>query len=130
MAKFKEPANTVKAYKMFRVDPKQPGKLFPLFVDANTPVPMNEWVEAKEGEMSNGKVKSKIGPLAYRPGWHAGDLPLATHIGDKDEEQKAEVARINQLRDSMVADLGYDKEAQSIRELFQNKTLEVWLYAN
>jgi len=114
VAKFKEPANTVKAYKMFRVDPKQPGKLFPLFVDPYTPVPMNEWMEAKEGEMSNGKVKSKIGPLAYRPGWHAGDLPLATHIGDKDEEQKAEVARINQLRDSMVADLGYDKEAQKI----------------
>jgi len=27
------------------------------------------------------KVKSGIGPLAYRPGWHAGDLPIATHIG-------------------------------------------------
>jgi len=109
-----EPKQTVKAYKMFRVDPKQPGKLFPLFVNANTPVPMNEWIDAEEGEMSNGKVKSKIGPLAYRPGWHAGDLPLATHIGDKDEEQKAETTRINKLRDAMVADLGYDKEAQRI----------------
>jgi hypothetical protein len=114
VAKFKEPKQTVKAYKMFRVDPKQPGKLFPLFVNANTPVPMNEWIDAEEGEMSNGKVKSKIGPLAFRPGWHAGDLPLATHIGDKDEEQKAETTRINKLRDAMVADLGYDKEAQRI----------------
>jgi hypothetical protein len=79
----KEPKNTVKAYKLFRVHEKHPGKLFPLFVDSNTPVEMNKWVDAKEGEMSNGKVKSKIGALAYRPGWHAGDLPIATHIGEK-----------------------------------------------
>jgi hypothetical protein len=83
--KVKAPKSTVKAYKLFRVDPKQPGKLFPLFVDANTPVQMGEWVDAIEGSMANGKVKSKIGPLAYRPGWHAGDLPIATHIGEKSD---------------------------------------------
>ena len=81
----KEPKSTVKAYKLFRVHPDHPGKLFPLFVDANTPVEMNKWVDAKEGEMANGKVKSKLGPLAYRPGWHAGDLPIATHIGEKSD---------------------------------------------
>ena len=112
--KVKEPKKTVKAYKMFRVDPKRPGQLFPLFVDADTPVPMNQWVDAIEGSMANGKVKSKIGPLAYRPGWHAGDLPLATHIGDKDDEQKAEVARINALRQEMLADLGGDAESKKI----------------
>jgi hypothetical protein len=79
------PKKTVKAYKLFRVHPKHPGKLFPLFVDANTPVEMGKWIAAKEGEMANGKVKSKIGPLAYRPGWHAGDLPVATHIGEKSD---------------------------------------------
>ena len=81
----KEPKNTVKAYKLFRVHKDHPGKLFPLFVDANTPVEMNKWVDAKEGDMKNGKVKSKIGDLAYRPGWHAGDLPMATHIGEKSD---------------------------------------------
>jgi len=80
-----EPKKTVKAYKLFRVHTDHPGKLFPLFVDANTPVEMNKWVDAKEGEMANGKVKSKIGALAYRPGWHAGDLPIATHIGEKSD---------------------------------------------
>ena len=79
------PKETVKAYKLFRVDQKQPGKLFPLFVDANTPVEKDKWVEAKVGEMIGNKVKSKIGPLAYRPGWHAGDLPVATHIGEKSD---------------------------------------------
>ena len=109
----KEPKSTVKAYKMFRVDPKQPGKLFPLFVDANTPVEMNKWVDAKEGEMSGNKVKSKIGDLAYRPGWHAGDLPVATHIGDKDEEQKAEIKRVKALRAKTSAKLGDDKVAKA-----------------
>ena len=80
-----EPKKTVKAYKLFRVHEKHPGKLFPLFVDSNTPVEMNKWIDAKEGETVNGKVKSKIGPLAYRPGWHAGDLPVATHIGEKSD---------------------------------------------
>jgi hypothetical protein len=79
------PKNSVKAYKLFRVHPKHPGKLFPLFVNANEPVEMNKWVDAKEGEMAGDKVKSKIGPLAYRPGWHAGDLPVATHIGEKSD---------------------------------------------
>ena len=81
----KAPKKTVKAYKLFRVDPKRPGQLFPLFVDSKTPVKMGDWVDAKEGEMSEGKVKSKIGPLAYRPGWHAGDVPVATHIGEKSD---------------------------------------------
>jgi len=80
-----EPKSTVKAYKLFRMHPKHPGKLFPLFVNANEPVEMNKWVEAQEGEMAGDKVKSKIGPLAYRPGWHAGDLPIATHIGEKSD---------------------------------------------
>jgi hypothetical protein len=83
MAKSKEPMNTVKAYKLFRVHEKHPGKLFPLFVDANTPVEMGKWIDAKIGEQAGDKVKSKIGPLAMRPGWHAGDLPVATHIGEK-----------------------------------------------
>lgn len=83
----KEPKSTVPAYKLFRVDKKQPGKLFPLFVDANTPVEKDKWVPAKAGEMAGEKVKSKIGPLAYRPGWHAGDLPIATHIGEKSDSK-------------------------------------------
>ena len=84
----KDPKSTVKAYKLFRVHKDHPGKLFPLFVDANTPVEMNKWVDAKEGEMKGNKVKSKIGDLAYRPGWHAGDLPIATHIGEKSDPSK------------------------------------------
>jgi len=79
------PQKTVKAYKLFRT--KGDGKLYPLFVNAEKPVPMGEWLEAEEGPQgkSEGKVKSKLGDLAYRPGWHAGDLPMATHIGGKSD---------------------------------------------
>ena len=79
------PKKTVKAYKLFRVNPKQPGKLFPLFVNANEPVEIGQWQDAQIGEMAGNKVKSKIGPLAFRPGWHAGDVPVATHIGENSD---------------------------------------------
>jgi hypothetical protein len=111
----KAPKKTQKAYKLFRIDPEQPGKLFPLYVDSKTPVPMREWVAATDGGYSfvadNGKryapaktgvsrpvsrkvakelykrgyVKSpdakSITAVAYRPGWHSGDLPSSQHIG-------------------------------------------------
>jgi hypothetical protein len=77
------PEKTTKAYKLFRTHPKHPGKLFPLFVDANEPIEQGKWLAAQAGELTGEKVKSKIGPLAYRPGWHGGDLPIATHIGSK-----------------------------------------------
>ena len=74
-----QPQKTKMAYKLFR---KKGGKLFPLYVGADQPVEMGKWMEAKAGEPTgNGKVKSKLGPLAYRPGWHSGDVPVATHIG-------------------------------------------------
>jgi len=75
------PKRTVKAYKLFRM---KGGKLYPLYVNANTPVPVNKWIEAEIGPITNkGKVKSKIGSLAFRPGWHSGNMPIATHIGGK-----------------------------------------------
>jgi hypothetical protein len=82
----KVPEAVVKAYKLFRTKPNEPGTLYPLFVNANKPVPLNEWVSAEVGPVAaSGKVKSKLGELAYRPGWHAGDLPIATHIGGKSD---------------------------------------------
>lgn len=73
---------TIRAYKLFRMDERRPGEVFPLFVNANDPVPFDEWLDAVEGPRSaTGKVRSKLGELAFRPGWHAADLPLATHIG-------------------------------------------------
>jgi hypothetical protein len=78
------PKKVVKAYKLFKTKGGNTDELYPLFVNANKPVPLNEWVNAEVGPVAaSGKVKSKLGELAYRPGWHAGDLPVATHIGGK-----------------------------------------------
>lgn len=74
----------MKAYKLFRVKKSEPGKLFPLYVLSDEPTPIGKWLPAKCGEMKDGKVKSKLGLLAYRPGWHLSDVPIATHIGIKE----------------------------------------------
>lgn len=89
LREFKEsetkPKKTIKGYKLFKMKKSSPGKIFPLYVDANVPVQMGVWLDATEGEMNDkGKVKSKLGGLAYRPGWHSGDSPIATHIGLKE----------------------------------------------
>lgn len=75
------PKKTVKAYKLFV---RKGGGLYPLFVNAKEKIPVGKWIEADIGPlMASGKVKSKIGQLAFRPGWHSGNMPIATHIGGK-----------------------------------------------
>lgn len=118
------PEKTVKAYKLFRTNPKAPDELFPLFVNANKPVPMNQWVDAEVGPMSNtGKVKSKLGDLAYRPGWHAGDLPIATHIGGKsDPALKAPDYRPqNQVWAEIEMPADVDWQTEALRRAERNK---------
>ena len=65
--------NTNIGYKLFRVKKSCPGKLFPLFVLSNKEMPMNEWLIAETGEIKDGKVKSKLGLLKFRPGFHIND---------------------------------------------------------
>lgn len=73
----------MKAYKQFRID--KHGNLYPLFVFANEEIEVGKWLFAKEGQRTEtGKVKSKLGPLAYRPGWHLSEAPYAPHIGIKE----------------------------------------------
>lgn len=66
-------------YKLFRVSK---GKLYPLYVLANKETPLGEWLPAEAGERNEkGKVKSRLGSLAYRPGWHINDdAPYVEHI--------------------------------------------------
>lgn len=75
------------AYKLLR---KRGDTLYPLYVLSTEETPIGIWIPAREGEMaSDGKsVKSRIGNLCFRPGWHLSDIPLATHIGIKDESGK------------------------------------------
>lgn len=74
------PKNTTTAYKLLRK--KKDGSYYPLFVDADTKMSAGEWLRAVAGETGKGgKVKSKLGLLANRPGWHSSTTPTASHIG-------------------------------------------------
>jgi hypothetical protein len=55
---------------------------------ANKPVEIGIWLEAECGELNDkGKVKSKLGALSFRPGWHCSKYPVATHIGKKKNKE-------------------------------------------
>lgn len=71
---------TAYGYKLFRKD--KDGNLHALYVNSTEIIPVGEWLQAKCGEMTaNGKVKSKLGKLAYRGGWHLNEqAPYVTHI--------------------------------------------------
>jgi len=72
----------MKCYKLFRL---KDNKLYPLYVLANEPIPVGVWLEAKEGiKASDGKhVKSRLGNLSYRPGFHMVSMPRVLHLGKK-----------------------------------------------
>ena len=73
---------TMKGYKMFRlVD----DKLYPLYVLADKETVIGEWLNAEIGPMVEEKVKSKLGKLAFRPGWHIALIPNSPWIGKKDK---------------------------------------------
>lgn len=78
-------------YKLFRI---KEGKLFPLFVNHTVETPVGVWLDAISGStLPNGKVQSRIGPLAYRPGWHCCQWPVALHIGSKSKGAKTPTHR-------------------------------------
>lgn len=75
----------MKCYKLFTY---RNGRLYPLYVNASEALPMGVWMKATAGQKASDgvHVKSKLGSLAYRPGWHSCDLmPYASHIGKKDK---------------------------------------------
>ena len=119
------PQKTQTAYKLFRVKKSEPGKLFPLYVLSDKEVPVGEWIEASMGGMvkdtkGNVKVKSSLGPLAMRPGWHSGDAPFSTHIGNKvDKKDKSPSFRADNTVWAEVevgADVDWQQEANARAE--------------
>ena len=64
-------------YKLFRT---VKGELRPLYVYADKTIPIGEWLEAEPGPMKDGTVVSRLGLLAYRPGWHISTVPYVEHI--------------------------------------------------
>ena len=111
------PKNVVTAYKLFRTKKNAPNQLFPLYLRNKEAVPQGVWLEAQIGEegKKSGKVKSSLGDLAFRPGWHAGDLPRSTHIGGKSKgkgQSKPDYRRDNEVWAEV--EMAADKDWQPI----------------
>ena len=75
------PGSNVKTYKLFRM---KEGRLYPLFVETGRVMKMGIWLEAGIGELVDPMhVKSKLGPLALRPGFHSTEVPFTDWIGKR-----------------------------------------------
>ena len=82
---------------------KYKGRLYPLFIaKENDYITIGKWYKCGQGELkikvddcgmpvqgSSLKVGSKLGNLAFRPGWHLASLPLTRHIGKNKEDNKS-----------------------------------------
>lgn len=157
-----EPQKTVKAYKLFRTDPRRPGEIFPLFVEADRPVPMGKWIKAsdaynfvhpgngrryvpaKTGDnipipnddvrrelLDRGLIRSmntkSIKAVAYRPGWHAGDLPFSTHLGERSPgSKKVDRRGPNEVwaEVEMPADVDWQEKANAAASLKKDGSID------
>ena len=118
------PKNTTKAYKLFNID--ETGNLRPLYIEhgKGAPLPLNKWIKAEAGKINpeTGKVVGKgIKDLAYRPGFHSGNFPMATHIGGKIDPKTGKRIKgkqpVNIREDNQVwaeVEVGNDVDWQSV----------------
>lgn len=89
------------AYKLFKV---KGGKLYPLYIHTDQEIPVGVHLEAQESEKTpRGKVRSKLGELAYRPGWHLTEIPFADHIGKRQPD-----GSFHQAMDTVWCEVEYD----------------------
>ena len=71
----------MRTYKLFRL---RDGKLYPLFVETRREMVTGQWLEAGIGELADPThVKSRLGPLALRPGFHSTEVPFTDWIGKR-----------------------------------------------
>ena len=90
-------------YKLFRV---KKGRLYPLFVETQRELPMGEWLDAHVGELADeGHVKSRLGPLSLRPGFHSCSVPFTDWIGSKGAD-----GRLYQRKDTVWAECEVEGE--------------------
>ena len=71
----------MRTYKLCRM---KEGKLYPLFVEAGRELSVGQWLEAHVGEKADERhVKSRLGILALRPGFHSCEVPFTDWIGKR-----------------------------------------------
>lgn len=101
---------------------------YPLYVNCKEEFIIGEKYVAEEGPRVDGKVKSKLGLLSYRPGIHMSDVPMADHIGKK---QNGKLVRKNDtawLLCYYPDKLDYTEEAKSNKKKCLDKIPEDGFY--
>ncbi len=70
-------------YKLLRI---RDGRLYPMFVDTRKEMKSGKWLKAEVGELADeNHVRSKLGPLSLRPGFHSTEVPFTDWIGKRTE---------------------------------------------
>ena len=92
--KGQEPKDVIKGYKVFQK--KDDGNIYPLYVDSNTPVPINQWMKADKGFYfldNKGKKQQPTtsGSMDYKPVKNAEERQKLIEAGFKvsDESKKS-----------------------------------------
>lgn len=132
------PEKTLTAYKVFVAFENKPGQLFPPMV-ANPngeSTPVGVWLDADEGVTAKDKNGNELvntlgrkqvkaggkgtqggsGALAYRPGWHLGELPMAKQFSRVNPETGVKElfpANFIWAECEIAADRNYQEEAMS-----------------
>ena len=103
------PPKRMKTYKLFRL---KGGKLYPLFVECSREMPIGEWLMAGIGEKADEThVKSRLGPLSLRPGFHSTEVPFTDWIGKKGKD-----GRLYQRKDTVWCECEVDGEEVAVRD--------------
>lgn len=138
LRKKEPPEKTLTAYKVFVAFENKPGQLFPPMV-ANPngeSTPVGVWLDADEGVTAKDKNGNELvntlgrkqvkaggkgtqggsGALAYRPGWHLGELPMAKQFSRVNPETGVKElfpANFIWAECEIAADRNYQEEAMS-----------------
>lgn len=111
----------MKTYKLFRM---REGRLYPLFVEIGREMKMGRWLKAGVGELVDPThVKSRLGPLALRPGFHSTEVPFVDWIG------KRQGGVLVQRKDTVWCDCEVDGHQEHPAGRYGKRTLpEDWYY--
>lgn len=98
--------------------------MFPLFVECSREMPLGEWLDAGIGELADKThVKSRLGPLALRPGFHSTEVPFTDWIGKKED------GRLVQRKDTVWCECEVRGRKQSVTDRHGLKVLPSdWYY--
>lgn len=86
---------------------------------------MEQWIEAGIGELADAThVKSKLGALALRPGFHSTEVPFTDWIGKKGVD-----GRLLQRPDTVWCECEVDGREQKVTARYGLRTVpEDWYY--